>query len=332
MSLFVLLNVSLLVTVLVSLSTALNLHVPRQMSFGRPIDQLEATLQKQLPTGKSSPGSVAVTNGRIYVAFNSEDHIAVYDAVTFAPLPPISLSFSDTKLTWAREVFTCPQTGALFLGEKNPEKGLRIWKIEDATQSLWLEEPLEEAGIKDVTVSGTGCDLIVTRIYENDVGTMTLYFANATVDRKVKFEPSYILPIQAFETKWRTFLVTVGPTSRHVAVEVNHMGEILRSLPRDETQRNLASISYASLAAIDTMGNLFVVDGSSKFVAIIDEDLSHSRLLVKLPDVATTTRACVYHDSQNGRVMLCNSGTVPGLDVYSVKYPVDDEVIELFNF
>jgi len=173
-------------------------------------------------------------------------------------------------------------------------------------------------------VSGTGCDIVVTRIYENDVGTMALYFSNATLDRTVKFEPSYIFPIQSFETKWRTFLVTVGPTSRHVAVELNHQGELLRSLPRDEEQRNLAKISYASLSAIDNRGNLFVVDGNAKFVAVIDEDLSHSRQLFKLADDAAT--GCIYYDAQNGRILLCSSGTAAGIDIYNVKYPIEDEI------
>jgi len=291
---------------------------------GRPIDLLTASLLRRLSTGKSNPDSVAVTNGRIYVAFNGENNIAVYDAVTFAALPNIALSFSDDKLVWAREVFTCPQTGAIFVAEKNKEKGLRIWKIEGVTQTLWLEEPLEEAGIQDVTVSGTGCDIVLTRIYENDIGSMTLYFANATLDRRIKIEPSYIFPIQSFETKWRTFLVTVGPTSRHVAVELNHEGEVLRSLPRDEEQRNVAKISYASLSAIDFRGNLFVVDGNAKFVAIIDEDLSHSRQLFKMADDAKPE--CIYYDAQNGRLLLCNSGTAAGIDIYNVKYPIEDDI------
>jgi DNA-binding beta-propeller fold protein YncE len=317
------------VLVLISVVTARHVRESRQMMFGRPIDLLEATLLKQLSVGKNSPDSVAVINGRIYVAFNNENQVSVFDAVTFASLPPISLSFSDDKVKWGRELFTCPQTGALYIAEKNPEKGLRIWKIEDATQSLWLEEPLEEAGITDVTVSGTGCDIVVSRVYQNDVGTITLYFANATLDRRVKFEPSYIFPIQAFETKWKTFLVTVGPTSRHVTVELNHMGEVLRSLPRDEEQRNLASLSYAALSTIDSTGNLFVVDGKAKFVAIVDEDLSHSRLLFKLADDAAID--CIYYDSQNGRLLLCNSGAVAGVDIYNIKFPIQD-AFELVDF
>jgi hypothetical protein len=316
--------VTLLAMLQVCLGAISNVHEARQLMPGRPIDLLQATLLKQLPTGKSVPDSVSVTNGRIYVAFNAENHIAVYDAVTFGSQPSIALTFSDDKLEWAREVFTCPQTGALFLAEKNQEKGLRIWKIEGATQTLWLEDPLEEAGIKDVTVSGTGCDIVVTRIYENDVGTMTLYFANSTLDRSIKFEPSYIFPIQAFETKWRTFLVTVGPTSRHVAVEVNHMGEVLRSLPRDEEHRNVASITYAPLTTIDSRGNLFIVDGSGKFVAVIDEDLSHSRELFKI--TGDISKACIYYDAQNGRLLLCNPGAVAGIDIYNVKYPIEEEI------
>jgi len=115
-----------------------------------------------------------------------------------------------------------------------------------------------------------------------------------------------------------------------VVVEVNHMGEVLRSLPRDEDQRNLASLNYAALSAIDSSGDLYVIDGKAKFVAVIDEDLSHNRLLFKLPD--DVTRACIYYDSQNGRLLLCNAGSTPGIDVYNVKYPAEDEIFELFNF
>jgi len=318
-----------LALMLVCLTSARTARDTRQIMFGRPIDLLEATLIKQLPTGKTNPSSTAVANGRIYVASNDENTIMVYDAVTFNPMPSIPLTFSDDKLPWAREVFTCPQTGAVYLAEKNPTKGLRIWKIEDGAQSLWVEEPLEEKGIKDVAVSGTGCNLVVTRVYENDVGTMQLYFVNATVDRSVKFELSYIAPIQPFETKWRTFLVAVGPTSRHVAVELNAMGEILRSLPRDEDQRNLAAITYASLSTMDSRGNLFLVDGSSKFVAVVDEDLSHSREVFKL--TSDVTKTCIHYDAQNGRLLLCNAGKAPGLAIYNVKYPVQDEM-GLFNF
>jgi len=270
--------------------------------------------------GNSSHGSN--TNATIS-AGTLENATSPYDNRTIAYLAHANIS--DSKYEWKRDILSCRKTGNLLITMKNSERGIRIWNMDfQSSPSLWLQDPMLESGLKDVIVTGTGCALIIIRIYDNNLFTLTLYYGNGTTDVKIKIllsnlflDQDNIFPDQAFETKWRTFLLIYGLTSPFVAIEINQKGDVLRTLPRDADKRNLADVSYAMLSTIDVHSTLFVVDDNAKSVAAIDEDLSHSRLLFQSND----TRTCIYSDSMTGQLFLCNSGLKGStVDIYNIIY------------
>jgi len=238
-------------------------------------------------------------------------------------------NISDDKFIWDREIFSCPKTKNLLVSVKNSERGIRIWKLGlQASDTLWLMEPMLESGLKDAIVTGTGCAIIILRTYENDYFTLTRYSTNGTADLVIMIRPSEtyadqedVFPVQAFETKWGTILLIFGSSSHHLAIEINQKGDVLRTLPRDADKRNLAAVNYVILSTIDVHSTLFVVDGKADTVAAIDEDLSHSRLVLK----SNSTRTCIYADYLSGQLFLCNSASGgSSIDIYNVIYHDDD--------
>jgi len=159
------------------------------------------------------------------------------------------------------------------------------------------------------TLSVTSTRLLVT---SPDTHQLIQFNANGNELRRVKL-PQDLVPQHAVESPTGTYIVGLHNTQlkQYQVVEINTGGEVLRQF----SGSRLTSLGVTPHVAVDSHGNVFVVDQSNRRILLLDNRLSLRRVIIdeRQLDYKLPWRLCYREDK--GQLLV---GLLGGVAVFDV--------------
>jgi len=167
------------------------------------------------------------------------------------------------------DIAACEKTSQVYIAELAD----CVWRVSagDTDIKRWLPKSPSDT-FTPSTLSVTSTRLLVTSL---DTNQLTQFDADGNELRRVQL-PRHIEPEHAVESPAGTFIVSHSSTQLMHAqvVEVSTGGEVLRQFSGS------ASLHSPEHAAIDSAGNIFVLDAHNRHIVLLDDHLSLRRVVI----------------------------------------------------
>jgi len=219
------------------------------------------------------PGVMGVTqlHNIVYIVCWQSSSIIRFDAVTHHRLADITVK--DMSNPW--DIAACQQTAQLYVAD-NPYTGPGcVWRVSSDGEDVkhWLPKSPSDT-IRPWALSVTSSRLLVTS--RGDTNQLIQFDAVGDELSRVDL-PRDMLPHHAVESLTGTFIVSHSDTQlkqRQVS-EVNTGGQVLRQF----SGSRLLPLGWAPHVAVDSQGNIFVVDYATGHILLLDSELALRRVI-----------------------------------------------------
>jgi len=242
----------------------------------------------------------------VYIVCVASSTISRFDARTHQRLTDIVVK----GLSWPHDIVACERTSQIYVADY--EEGC-IWRVssDGADIERWLPKSPSDT-FTPWTLSVTSTRLLVTSwhtrqlIQFDDVGDEL---------RRVQL-PDDMKPLHAVESPTGTFIVSRYKEQLdqgHVS-EVNTGGEVLRQF----SGSHLSSLRYAPHVAVDSHGNILVVDFDNRRILLLDAHLTLLRVIIDKHqlDYKWPWRLCYIE--QSGQLLVGLVGGGGDVEVFDV--------------
>jgi len=203
----------------------------------------------------------------VYIVCQLSSSIIRFDAVTHQRLTDISVK--GLSRPW--DIAACEHTSSVYVCQWLPAC---VWRVSSDGEDvkLWLQWS-EPDTFRPLTVSVTSSRLLVTSRSTNQ---LRQFDAVGVELRRVDL-PDDMKPGHAVESRTGTFIVTHYNTQleQQQVSEVNTGGQVLRQF----SGSRLIPLSYAPRIAVDSQGNIFVVDYERRRILLLDSQLTLRRVI-----------------------------------------------------
>jgi len=204
----------------------------------------------------------------IYMISWQSSTIRRYNAVTLRRLADIDVD----DLIVPRDIAACEETSQLYLADWGP---LSVWRVsaDGGDIQRWLPRSPDDT-FKPWTLSVTSTRLLVTSY---DTRQLMQFDADGEELRRVQLSLD-VEQEHAVESPTGTFIIGLynKQLKQNQVVEVDTEGEVLRQFSGSP----LPSLGLAPHAAVDSNGNVFVVDEDNHRILLLDAHLSLRRVII----------------------------------------------------
>jgi len=226
-----------------------------------------------------------------------------FNATTHQPLTSINVK----DLREPCDIAACERTSQLYVADVQC-----VWRVSSDGTDIkhWLPKSPDDT-LKPWTLSVTSTRLLVT---PHDTCQLRQFDADGNELRRVQL-PDNMVPHHAVESPTGTFIVGLDNTQleQWQVVEVNTGGEVLRQF----SGLRLTSLSLTPHVAVDSHGNIFVVDYDNGRILLLDDHLSLRCVIIDEHQLnyEQPWRLCYREDKGQLLVGLYNSSRVEVFDV-----------------
>jgi len=226
----------------------------------------------------------------IVVCFGSG--IMRFNATTYQRLTNIN----GQRDHYSCAVAACEQTSHVYIAYH-----WCIWRVsaDGGDVRKWpLESRHTRGTFKPWTLSVTSTRLLVTSCYTKQ---LMQFDADGNELRRVHL-PDYMKPYHAVESPTGTFIVSHRNTQlkQGQVSEVNTGGEVLRQFPGSR----LPSLNEPQHVAVDSHGNVFVVDSSNCHILLLDARLTLRRVIIDEHQLIYEEPQCLCYREQSGQLLV----------------------------
>jgi len=203
----------------------------------------------------------------VYIVCFRSSTIIRFDAVTRQRLTDISVR----DLSDPYDIAACEHTSSVYVSDYS-ECVCRV-SSDCADVKRWLQRSLASDIFRPHTLSVTSSRLLVTSWY-----TKQLRQFDAVGDELSQVDlPRDMYPLHAVESLTGTFIVSHNNTQlKHQVSEVNTGGQVLRQF----SGSRLIPLGVTPHIAVDSQGNIFVVDHDTGRIQLLDSQLALRRVIV----------------------------------------------------
>jgi len=235
----------------------------------------------------------------VYIVCRGSSTISRFNARTHQQLTDIkvkdlSLPYDIKDLRYPRDIVACERTSQIYVAD------LRcIWRVlsDRADIKRWLPKSPWDT-IKPWTLSVTSTGLLVT---SRDTHQLIQFDEVGDELRRVQL-PRDMRPVHAVESPTGTFIVShynYELKQRHVS-EVNTGGEVLRQF----SASHLLSLGLTSHVAVDSHGNILVVDCHNRRILLLDAHLKLLRVVVDQHQLNYEEPVRLCYIEQSGQLLV----------------------------
>ena len=169
------------------------------------------------------------------------------------------------------DIVACKGTSQLYVADTQR----CVWRVssDGRRKKRWLPKSPDKT-FTPFTLSVTSTRLLVT---SRDTRQLRQFDTDGDELRRVQL-PDNMQPYHAVESPTGTFIVSLKNTQlkRDQVVEVNTGGEVLRQF----SGSRLTSLRCIEHIAVDSHGNIFVVDRENRHILLLDDHLSLRRVII----------------------------------------------------
>jgi len=245
---------------------------------------------------------VTVLHDVVYVIYLLSSTITRFNATTHQPLTDIDVE--DLRLP--RDIVACERTSQLYVADE----WKCVWRMSSDGTDIkhWLPKSRDNT-FKPWTLSVTSTRLLVT---SGRTRQLRQFDADGDELRRVQL-PDHMRPLHAVESPTGTFIVGLHNTQleQWQVVEVNTGGEVLRQF----SGSRLTSLGTPHVA-VDSHGNIFVVDFVNRHILLLDNHLSLRRVIIDEHQLnyERPSRLC-YREDKGQLLVALYTGRVEVFDV-----------------
>jgi len=204
------------------------------------------------------------------------------------------------------DIAACEQTSHVYVAEYEC-----IWRVsaDGADIKHWLPKSPDDT-FKPRTLSVTSTRLLVT---PRSTKQLMQFDADGNELRRVHL-PDYMKPRHAVESPTETFIVGHDNTQleQRQVNEVNTGGEVLRQF----TGSHLSPSGWPTHVAVDSHGNIFVVDCDNRRILLLDAHLTLRRVIIDEHQLNNKQPRRLCYREQSGQLLVgFSEGGVSVFDV-----------------
>jgi len=245
----------------------------------------------------------------IYVVCESSSAISRFSTTTHQRLTDIDVK----HLRLPRDIAACQETSQLYITDcLTSDTEACIWRVSSNGEEVcrWWTKSSSET-FEPLSLSVTATCLLVT---PRDNNQLLQLDANGKELRRVRLPHEYMSPHHAAESPAGTFIVS--HQNKHLnqrqVSEVSTTGDVLRQF----SHSSLGGLGYAPHIAVDSEGNIFVADWTSRRILLLDAQLELRRVIDEHHlDDRPPYRLCYMQHTEQLLVGFEASGVVAVFDV-----------------
>jgi len=246
----------------------------------------------------------------VYIVCWQSSTILRFNATTHQRLTDIVVK--DLRDPW--DIVACERTSQLYVADLMN----CVWRVSSDGEDIkrWLPKSPDDT-FKPWRLSVTSTRLLVT-IQSLRTHQLREFDSDGDELRHVQL-PHDMAPLHAVESPTGTFIV--GRYNAQLlqeqdvfqgdVVEVNTGGEVLRQF----SGSRLSSLGYTEHVAIDSHGNIFVVDYRNRRILLLDEHLSLRRVIIDDHQLNKPPRYLCYREQSGQLSVGLHEGGVAVFDV-----------------
>jgi len=194
-----------------------------------------------------------------------------------------------------RDIVACERTSQLYVADDEE----CVWRVSaDGTDMKhWLPKSPDDS-FKPWTLSVTSTRLLVT---SRDTSQLRQFDADGDELRRVHLLRN-TYPQHSEESPTGTFIVSrySEQLEQGEIVEVNTGGEVLRQF----SGSHLTSLSWPPCVAVDSHGNIFVVDQDNRRILLLDDHLSLRRVIIDEHQLNYKKPRCLCYREDKGQLLV----------------------------
>jgi len=237
----------------------------------------------------------------VYIVCHKTSTILRFNATTHQRLTDIVVEY----LRSPRDIVACERTSQVYVADWRK----CIWRVSSDGEDI-KPKSLFDSRLEPRSLSVTSTRLLVTSYL-----TCQLIQFDAVGDelRRVQL-PDDMTPWHAVESPTGTFIVShYNKQLRQDQVsEVNTGGEVLRQFSRS----HLSSLRFTPHVAVDSHGNILVVDGHNRRILLLDAQLTLRRVVVDRHQLNDKQPHRLCYKEQSGQLLVgLDEGVVAVFDV-----------------
>jgi len=193
------------------------------------------------------------------------------------------------------DIVACERTSQVYVADSEE----CIWRVSSDSEHIerWLPKSPSD------TFAPLSLSLTSTRLLVTSFDTPQLIQFDAVGDelRRVQL-PDYMVPLHAVESPTGTFIVSHSnkQLDQHHVSEVNTGGEVLRQF--SGSHRSLLGVT--SDVAVDSHGNILVVDFGNRRILLLDAQLTLRRVVVDADQLNYKSPQRLCYKEQSGQLFV----------------------------
>jgi len=227
----------------------------------------------------------------VYIVCDWYSIISRFNATTHQRLTDIVVK--DLRSPW--DIVACERTSQVYVADY----GKCIWRVSSDGEDIkrWLPKSPSDT-LKPWTLSVTSTRLVVT---SRDTHQLIQFDAVGDELRRVQLPDDMVLQ-HAVESPTGTFIViNINEQLRqHQVSEVDTGGEVLRQF----SGSHLSSLGLTPHVAVDSHGNIFVVDEYSRRILLLDAQLTLRRVVVDADQLNYKKPQRLCYKEQSGQLLV----------------------------
>ena len=227
----------------------------------------------------------------VYIVRFDSSTILRFNAITHQQLTDIDVK----DLRYARDIAACQQASLVYVADYDDY----VWRVsaDGADIKRWLPKSLLGT-FKPRSLSVTSTRLLVTSLYSRQ---LMQFDAGGDELRRVQL-PDDIDPRHAVESPTGTFIVSHDNTQlkQDQVSEVNMDGKVLRQF----TGSRLSSLGSSSRIAVDSLGNIFVLDADNHRILLLDAQLKLRRCIIEEHQLNYKRPWRLCYSEQTGQLLV----------------------------
>ena len=211
-----------------------------------------------------------------------------FNATTLQQLTDIEVS--DMKMPM--DIAAFERTAELYVAQMEC-----IWRVSSDGTDIkhWLPKSPDDT-FRPSALSVTSTRLLVT---SQRTRQLRQFDADGDELRRVQL-PHYMTPQHAVESPTGTFIVSLYDIEQSHVVEVNTGGEVLRQFSGSRP----TSFSETEHVAVDSHGNIFVVDSHNRRILLLDNHLSLRRVIIDEHQLSYGWPSCLCYREDKGQLLV----------------------------
>ena len=238
----------------------------------------------------------------VYVVCGRSSKISRFNATTHERLTDINVN----DLRWPRDIAACEQTSHVYVADYME----CVWRVssDGADMKHWLPKSPSDT-MRPSALSVTSSRLLVTSRDNKQL----IQFDAAGVELRRVLLPDYMKPGHAVESPTGTFIVCHcnDELNQFQVNEVDAEGQVLRQF---SGSRLVLTYWYPPHIAVDSRGNIFVADSSSRRILLLDAQLALRRIIIDEHQLNDKEPLQLCYNEQSGQLLVSFDDSVAVFD------------------